>query len=130
MLIEPLEADGTLVRRGREKLEAEIGQFTVIEHDGVIAGCAALYPFLRESCAEMACFVVSPEYRGTTTASDSCRAWSQGAPDAHQAPVRAHHAHGALVHRARLHRGATRTKLPRPSRTQLPATVEDLLKKL
>jgi amino-acid N-acetyltransferase len=64
MLIEPLEADGTLVRRGREKLEAEIGQFSVIDHDGVIAGCAALYPFNREGTAEMACFVVSPEYRG------------------------------------------------------------------
>jgi len=64
MLIEPLEADGTLVRRGREKLEAEISQFTVIEHDGVIAGCAALYPFHREGSAEMACFVVAPNYRG------------------------------------------------------------------
>lgn len=64
MLIEPLEADGTLVRRGREKLEAEIGQFTVLEHDGVIAGCAAIYPFARESLAEMACFVVAPTYRG------------------------------------------------------------------
>jgi amino-acid N-acetyltransferase len=63
-LIEPLEADGTLVRRGREKLEAEISQFTVIEHDGVIAGCAALYPFPRDAVAEMACFVVAPNYRG------------------------------------------------------------------
>ena len=63
-LIEPLEADGTLVRRGREKLEAEIGQFNVIDHDGVIAGCAALYPFARESLAEMACLVVAPDYRG------------------------------------------------------------------
>jgi amino-acid N-acetyltransferase len=63
-LIEPLEADGTLVRRGREKLESEIGQFSVIDHDGVIAGCAALYPFNREGTAEMACFVVSPDYRG------------------------------------------------------------------
>jgi len=64
MLLEPLEADGTLVRRGREKLEAEIGQFTVLDHDGVIAGCAALYPFARESLAEMACFVVAPSFRG------------------------------------------------------------------
>jgi amino-acid N-acetyltransferase len=63
-LIEPLEADGTLVRRGREKLEAEISQFIVIEHDGVIAGCAALYPFAKEGAAEMACFVVAPNYRG------------------------------------------------------------------
>jgi amino-acid N-acetyltransferase len=63
-LIEPLEADGTLVRRGREKLLAEITQFSVVEHDGVIAGCAALYPFHKESTAEMACFVVGKNYRG------------------------------------------------------------------
>jgi amino-acid N-acetyltransferase len=44
-LIEPLEADGTLVKRSRELLEAEIGNFLVVEHDGVIVGCAALYPF-------------------------------------------------------------------------------------
>ena len=46
-LIEPLEEDGTLVRRGRELLEREIARFSVIEHDGVIIGCAALYPFRR-----------------------------------------------------------------------------------
>ncbi len=63
-LIEPLEADGTLVRRGREKLEAEIGQFCVIEHDNVIAGCAALYPFGKDGMGEMACFVVAPTFRG------------------------------------------------------------------
>ena len=32
-LIEPLEADGTLVRRSRELLEMEIDRFVVIEHD-------------------------------------------------------------------------------------------------
>ncbi len=44
-LIEPLEAAGTLVYRGRELLEQEIQRFFVLEHDGVIVGCAALYPF-------------------------------------------------------------------------------------
>ena len=62
-LIAPLEADGTLVRRGRERLEMEIGRFSVLEHDGVILGCAALYPFSREKAAELACLAVSPEYR-------------------------------------------------------------------
>jgi len=52
-LIEPLEADGTLVRRGRELLEMEIGRFSVLEHDGVIIGCAALYPFKLEKAAEL-----------------------------------------------------------------------------
>jgi amino-acid N-acetyltransferase len=33
----------------------------VIEHDGVIFGCAALYPFPSEKMAEMACLTVNPE---------------------------------------------------------------------
>jgi amino-acid N-acetyltransferase len=60
-LIEPLEADGTLVKRGRELIEREIEYFSVIEHDGVIFGCAALYPFPQEKMAEMACLTVNPE---------------------------------------------------------------------
>jgi len=60
-LLEPLEADGTLVKRGRELIEREIEQFTVIEHDGVIFGCAALYPFPEERMAEMAALTVSPD---------------------------------------------------------------------
>jgi len=62
-LIAPLEADGTLVKRGRELLEMEITRFSVLEHDGVIVGCAALYPFSRENSAEMACLAVTPEFR-------------------------------------------------------------------
>ena len=62
-LIEPLEADGTLVRRGRELLEMEIGRFSVLEHDGVIIGCAALYPFKSEKAAELACLAVRPDRR-------------------------------------------------------------------
>ncbi len=60
-LIEPLEADGTLVKRGRELIEREIDYFSVMEHDGVIFGCAALYPFPAEKMAEMACLTVNPE---------------------------------------------------------------------
>ncbi|MET3107223.1 amino-acid N-acetyltransferase [Oxalobacteraceae bacterium GrIS 2.11] len=60
-LIEPLEADGTLVKRGRELIEREINYFSVIEHDNVIFGCAALYPFPAEGMAEMACLTVAPE---------------------------------------------------------------------
>ena len=60
-LIEPLEADGTLVKRPRELIEREIEQFSVIEHDGVIFGCAALYPFPESKMAEMACLTISPE---------------------------------------------------------------------
>lgn len=62
-LITPMEADGSLVRRGRELLEREIDRFTLVEHDGVLVGCAALYPFSEENAAELACLAVTPEYR-------------------------------------------------------------------
>lgn len=62
-VIAPLEADGTLVRRGRERLEMEIPNFSVVEHDGVIVGCAALYPFSKDKAAELACLAVMPEFR-------------------------------------------------------------------
>jgi len=62
-LIEPLEADGTLVKRGRERLEREISNFLVLEHDGVIVGCAALYPFAGNKAAELACLAVAPDAR-------------------------------------------------------------------
>ncbi len=62
-LIEPLEADGTLVKRSRERLEMEITHFSVVEHDGMIVGCAALYPFSDAKSAEMACVAVMPDFR-------------------------------------------------------------------
>jgi len=63
-LIEPLEREGILVRRSRELLEMEVERFLVLESDGVIAGCAALYPFPEEQAAELACLAVSQEFRG------------------------------------------------------------------
>ena len=63
-LIEPLEREGILVRRSRELLEMEIERFLVLESDGVVAGCAALYPFPEEQAAELACLAVSREFRG------------------------------------------------------------------
>jgi len=62
-LIEPLEADGTLVKRDRQRLEQEIANFEVIEHDGSILACAALYPYPEDRSAELACLAVAPEYR-------------------------------------------------------------------
>lgn len=62
-LIEPLEADGTLVKRSRELLEMEIGRFSLLEHDQLVVGCAALYPFDAERAAELACLAVHPGYR-------------------------------------------------------------------
>lgn len=62
-LIEPLESDGTLVKRSRELLEREIERFLVLEHDGFIVGCAALYPFTAERAGELACVAVHPDHR-------------------------------------------------------------------
>ncbi len=60
-LIEPFEQDGTLVKRSRTEIERDIGHYTVIEHDGVIFGCAALYPYPEARTAEMAALTVSPQ---------------------------------------------------------------------
>jgi amino-acid N-acetyltransferase len=62
-LIEPLEAQGVLVRRPRELLEREIERFVVAEHDQAIIGCAALYPFPNEAAGELACLAVHPDFR-------------------------------------------------------------------
>jgi amino-acid N-acetyltransferase len=62
-LIKPLEDEGTLVKRSRELLEIEIDHFMVIERDGTIIACAALYPSEKETMAELACLAVHHEYR-------------------------------------------------------------------
>jgi amino-acid N-acetyltransferase len=61
-LIEPLEQEGVLVHRSRERLEAEIDQFSVISRDGTIIACAALYP-QDSNTGELACLATHPEYR-------------------------------------------------------------------
>lgn len=63
-LIAPLEEKGVLVRRSRERLEAEIERFTIVERDGAIIGCAALYPFSEEAIGELACVAIDQTYRG------------------------------------------------------------------
>lgn len=63
-LIEPFEQDGTLVKRDRTEIERDIGNYTIIEHDGVIFGCAALYPYPEKQTAEMAAVTVSPQSQG------------------------------------------------------------------
>jgi amino-acid N-acetyltransferase len=78
-LIEPLEAEGTLVKRSRELLEAEIENFLVVEHDGVIVGCAALYPFKEEKSAEFACLAVAEGYRDAGYGEDLLKACEERA---------------------------------------------------
>ena len=60
-LIEPFEQDGTLIKRDRTEIERDIDNYTVIEHDGVIFGCAALYPYPEAKTGEMAALTISPQ---------------------------------------------------------------------
>jgi amino-acid N-acetyltransferase len=62
-IIEPLEASGVLVRRSRERLEAEIERFIIAEYDNQIIGCAALYPFPDEGAGELAALAVDPDFQ-------------------------------------------------------------------
>ncbi|MBT8421124.1 MAG: amino-acid N-acetyltransferase [Gammaproteobacteria bacterium] len=75
-LISPLEEQGILVRRSREKLESEIHRFLVMERDGAIIACAAAYPCAvarpdadgqdfdtAPSMVELACLAVHQDYR-------------------------------------------------------------------
>jgi amino-acid N-acetyltransferase len=63
-LIEPFEKDGTLVKRSRTEIERDVANYTIIEHDGVIFGCAALYAFADEAMGELACLAVNPNVQG------------------------------------------------------------------
>lgn len=62
-LIKPMEEDGSLVRRSREKLETDIERFFVMERDGAIIGCAAAHSLVAEQVVELACLAVHPDYR-------------------------------------------------------------------
>ncbi len=60
-LIRPLEEEGILVRRSRDALETEISKFHVMEKDGMIIACAALYNY--GTMAELSCVATHPDYR-------------------------------------------------------------------
>jgi amino-acid N-acetyltransferase len=62
-LISPLEEQGVLVKRSREQLELDINNFTVIERDGMIIACAALFNFAEAESSEMACLAVHKDYQ-------------------------------------------------------------------
>jgi len=62
-LIQPLEQQGVLVRRSREKIEAAIDDYTVLVRDGSVIACAALHVEQDNKYAELACLVVDENYR-------------------------------------------------------------------
>ena len=55
-------ASGALRARDAEDIEDDIRAFSVVELDGLIIGCAALYS-LDEHNAELACFATHAEFR-------------------------------------------------------------------
>ncbi len=62
-LIQPLEQEGVLVRRSREKIEAAINDYTVLVRDGSVIACAALHVEQDNKYAELACLVVDENYQ-------------------------------------------------------------------
>ncbi|MFU8789461.1 MAG: amino-acid N-acetyltransferase [Methylobacter sp.] len=63
-LIKPLEQQGKLAKRSREKIEMEIADYIVIERDGLIIGCTALHPDAEGQFGAIACLAVHPDYQG------------------------------------------------------------------
>ncbi|XP_027361523.1 probable amino-acid acetyltransferase NAGS1, chloroplastic isoform X2 [Abrus precatorius] len=63
-IIQPLQASGILVKRNHEELLQSLDSFVVVEREGQIIACAALFPYFEEKCGEVACIAVSPDCRG------------------------------------------------------------------
>nr|XP_009786018.1 PREDICTED: probable amino-acid acetyltransferase NAGS1, chloroplastic isoform X1 [Nicotiana sylvestris] len=63
-LLQPLEESGTLIRRTEEELVEALHSFIVVEREGHIIACAALFPYFEEKCGEVAAIAVSPDCRG------------------------------------------------------------------
>ena len=63
-LIKPLEQQGILAKRSREKIEMEIADYIVLERDGLIIACIALHSDLNGQFAAIACLAVHADYRG------------------------------------------------------------------
>ncbi|MBU2864910.1 amino-acid N-acetyltransferase [Reinekea forsetii] len=61
-LLKPLEDQQILVKRDQETLENDIDHYLVNERDGMIIGCAAVFP-LNEHIAEIASIAVHPDYQ-------------------------------------------------------------------
>ena len=62
-LIQPLEQEGILVRRSREKIEADINDYTVLMRDGTVIACAAMHVEQDNKYAELACLAVDENYQ-------------------------------------------------------------------
>lgn len=63
-LILPLEAQGKLAKRSRERIEVEIADYVVLERDGLIIGCIALHADRQGAYGVIACLAVHSDYQG------------------------------------------------------------------
>uniref|UniRef100_A0A0E0ALZ6 amino-acid N-acetyltransferase n=1 Tax=Oryza glumipatula TaxID=40148 RepID=A0A0E0ALZ6_9ORYZ len=63
-ILRPLEESGVLVKRTDKELLEALESFYVVERDGSIIGCAALFPFPEDKSGEVAAIAVSEECRG------------------------------------------------------------------
>ncbi|CAB80432.1 putative protein [Arabidopsis thaliana] len=63
-IIKPLEESGILVRRTDEELLRALDSFVVVEREGQIIACAALFPFFKDKCGEVAAIAVASDCRG------------------------------------------------------------------
>jgi amino-acid N-acetyltransferase len=64
-LIKPLEQEGKLAKRSRERIEMEIADYVVLERDSLIIGCMALHPDEQGQFGAVACLAVHPDYQGS-----------------------------------------------------------------
>jgi amino-acid N-acetyltransferase len=64
-LIKPLEQQGILAKRSREKIEMEIADYIVLDRDGLIIACIALHADLQNLFGAIACLAVHADYRGS-----------------------------------------------------------------
>ncbi|MCZ6803121.1 MAG: amino-acid N-acetyltransferase [Proteobacteria bacterium] len=62
-LIGPLEQQGVLVKRSREKIEVDIDDYIVLVRDGTVIACAALHAYPEDNVIELACIAVHPDYQ-------------------------------------------------------------------
>ena len=62
-LITPLEEEGVLVKRSREKIEVDIDDYIVLVRDGTVIACAALHDYPEDKVMELACLAVHPAYQ-------------------------------------------------------------------
>jgi amino-acid N-acetyltransferase len=63
-LIKPLEQQGILAKRSREKIEMEISDYIVLQRDGLIIACIALHANGACQFGAIACLAVHADYRG------------------------------------------------------------------